>query len=317
MLGSSDSISMTACLTARRAISRSVATTAKSAWPRKLMSWSTKSGSSPKAGDTSFLPGMSDAVRTTTTPGTARTAETSREISRPRAFGDWPTATWRVPSGSRMSSMYCAEPCTCLNPESCGTGLRTWRSDSVSVGGLVGAVITLLRRRKRLALADDAGGAGLAGGGLAQGLEQEVAGDGRAIGGGCPVVVQGLVVAPDRRQRLAPGGGIVKGQARERPFGLGGPLRDGRHAAEGDPRLGNAAAVEGEAERPHGGRDILVEALRDLVGSKDLIFPQLRNRDLADELARQAILPAIGDEEVFERHGSRWRRWRGSQAYRR
>src|SRR5918993_630465 len=275
MLGSSDSISMTACLTARRAISRSVATTAKSAWPRKLMSWSTKSGSSPKAGDTSFLPGMSDAVRTTTTPGTARTAETSREISRPRASGDWPTATWRVPSGSRMSSMYCAEPCTCLNPESCGTGLRTWRSDSVSVGGLVGAFITLLRRRKRLALADDAGGAGLAGGGLAQGLEQEVAGDGRAIGSGCPVVVQGLVVAPD-----------------------------GRHAAEGDPRLGNAAAVEGEAERPHGGRDILVEALRDLVGSKDLIFPQFRNRDLADELARQAILPAIGDEEVFERQGS-------------
>ena len=47
----------------------SSATTAKSAWPWKETSSTAKSGSSPKAGETSFFPGMSAAVRTATTPG--------------------------------------------------------------------------------------------------------------------------------------------------------------------------------------------------------------------------------------------------------
>ena len=72
--GGFSSMSILARRAARRASSRVRATTANSAWPWNMTSSSANSGSSANTGAMSFLPGMSGAVRTATTPGAARTA---------------------------------------------------------------------------------------------------------------------------------------------------------------------------------------------------------------------------------------------------
>ena len=91
----------------------------------------------------------------------------------------------------------------------------------------------------------------------------------------------------------------------ERGLGRYRPLRDRRHAAEGDARLDDTPVDDVELEGAHHGRDVLVEALRHLVAAEMLVRPRAsRHGDADDELAGPAVLPAIVEEEVLERQGS-------------
>ena len=107
---------------------------------------------------TSFLPGNVGGGQHRDDAGHARGRPRHRaRRRRPRAFGDCPMATCSVPSGSRISSMYCAVPCTCLSAESCGSGWRTWRGGSVgsaSGPGVRSRSWRLLRRLQGVAVAD-------------------------------------------------------------------------------------------------------------------------------------------------------------------
>jgi hypothetical protein len=98
-------MSILASRAARRAWSRVRATTAKSVCPWNITSWSTNKGSSAKTGATSFLPGISAAVRTTTTPGAPRTASKPKLFNLPEVLVAMPIAICSVPAGSPMSSM--------------------------------------------------------------------------------------------------------------------------------------------------------------------------------------------------------------------
>ncbi len=73
-----------------------------------------------------------------------------------------------------------------------------------------------------------------------------------------------------------------------------------RHAPEGDACASDARAVETQLERPQDRRDVLVEALGNLVAPERFAGRQLGHADGAHEFARLAPLAAIGDEEVFQ-----------------
>ena len=64
------------------------------------------------------------------------------------------------------------------------------------------------------------------------------------------------------------------------------------------------SAVEPQSERRHHRRDVLVEPLADLVGAVARARRRLRHDDPLDELARPAVLLAVGDEEVLERQAA-------------
>src|SRR5271166_2493862 len=102
--GTPSSMPIVARRAARRASSRVRATTANNAWPWNRISASANRGSSANEGAMSFLPGMSAALSTATTPAAARTGARSRLFSRPQALSAMPIATCSAPSGSRMSS---------------------------------------------------------------------------------------------------------------------------------------------------------------------------------------------------------------------
>src|ERR1700683_833688 len=93
----------------------------------------------------------------------------------PRATGEPPSAICKVPPGSSMSSIYSAEPCTCLAPLSCCSALCTWRSGAsiaVSLGGMRGHPAI-----------GNAGEVGSDAGNFGERLDDKVAGDAAAIAG--------------------------------------------------------------------------------------------------------------------------------------
>ncbi|MCE3289615.1 MAG: hypothetical protein K0R83_1627 [Caulobacter sp.] len=90
---------------AARAWGRVSAATANRDWPTYCTRPSANSGSSPITGLTSFLPGMSAAQTTSTTPGAARTADRSIETSRAWARGLMAMKMCSRFEGSGRSSM--------------------------------------------------------------------------------------------------------------------------------------------------------------------------------------------------------------------
>ncbi len=140
--------------------------------------------------------------------------------------------------------------------------------------------------------------------GLVRGLEvesaQQVGRDpGAVVGRRAPVGKRRVVSC----QRLAGGGerGLVPGLAEDRLLGALRPLRRARHAAKGDPDVGNLFRVQPEGEGAHHGRDVLVEALGHLVGTKAQTRLRLGQDDALDELGRFAVLLAVLDEEALQR----------------
>ena len=129
--GRSASISKCARSAARRAASREVATTANMGWPWKMTRSCANTGSSANAGEMSFLPGMSAAVTTATTPGAllhlgkieAADASRARPANRRRRHAGCPPAR-------EYRRCIRRAPCTCLAALSCGSALWTWRAAS-------------------------------------------------------------------------------------------------------------------------------------------------------------------------------------------
>src|SRR5579871_741608 len=131
-------------------------------------------------------------------------------------------------------------------------------------------------------------------------LEQQVAGDPGAVIPARPHVADGFVVPGEcglsGRDRF-PG----PGPAAERRLATQGPLGRTRHAAEADADIGDSAFGELQVEGAKAGRDVLVEALGNLVAT------QLPGRIAAgeqqgfDKLAGSTVLLAIGNEIRFQR----------------
>jgi hypothetical protein len=78
--------------------------------------------------------------------------------------------------------------------------------------------------------------------------------------------------------------GLRPGLADQRGLDRGGAFRHAGHAAEGDAGLGDGAVLHGDVERAADGRDVLVEALRQLVAAQPVGLD--RERDRLDEFAR-------------------------------
>src|SRR4051812_15863051 len=203
------------------------------------------------------------------------------------ALVERPSWTCSRPAGSGRSSMYRASPVTWRRALSWVRGSWTapWmRSDMGEAP-----------------LADDAG-RGRAGG-LEMQPAQQVAGNSEPVAGGGPHV-------RDRLEILAEGGhaglyrGVGPGPSHDCGLGMGRSLGRGRHAAEGQARLGHPVAVEAQLERRHHGRYILVEALADLVGAVARAGRRPGHGDALDELAGAASLLAVCDEELLERQAA-------------
>ena len=144
--------------------------------------------------------------------------------------------------------------CTCRRAESCGSGLWT-TGVSRSSGDLRD------RGRSFRGIRGLRCGVGAAAAGdFDQRLERDWRRR-RAIGGGRAHVGQRLKVRADRRDGRAP----ARGSSRSAPTSAASAplraLRRRRHAAIGDARRGDAAAVEVEAEAAHDRGNVLVEAL--------------------------------------------------------
>ncbi len=65
--------------------------------------------------------------------------------------------------------------------------------------------------------------------------------------------------------------------------------------------LGDPRAIELEAERGKHRRNVLVEALGDLVGAEVRGLRKFRHQEPAHEFARLAVLLAVIEEEVLQR----------------
>ena len=66
----------------------------------------------------------------------------------------------------------------------------------------------------------------------------------------------------------------------------------------------DAVFGDGEAEGSHDRRDVLVETLGHLVAAEDVAGIELWDEKAGDELARRAVLLAVVDEELLDRHGA-------------
>ena len=194
-----------------------------------------------RAGCTSFLPGMSAAVSTATTPGAARTASRSTPSSCPAATGAPPTATCSVPSGSRMSSMKLRRARDMLRRGVVRAARGAPRAAATPRRGGQAA-----RDIRRLPEADDRGSRRVDAPPISvSALRSRARATSSAIVGARAQVV-------DRREVLAP----APRSPRPRPparrdqrldqrlLGRARALRDRRHAAEGDARARDARAVE-------------------------------------------------------------------------
>jgi hypothetical protein len=145
-------------------------------------------------------------------------------------------------------------------------------------------------RRLRLAVRD-----------LEQGLQNEMASDRRAVLRRGALVAHRPVVSVDRGERIFPRCRLVEGQAHERRLGRARALRDSCHPAERHARGADPSPVERKPEGAHGGRDVLIEALRHLVAPKCIAGFKLRHDQAADVFAGATVLFAVGEEEGFER----------------
>ena len=126
----------------------------------------------------------------------------------------------------------------------------------------------------------------------------QVGGRAQPVGGAAAMVAHRGEVARDRSVDLG-WRNLVPGAAGEGGFELRGALRAGRHAAVGGADIAHDVAVERETERRHHGRDVLVEALGELVGDEPPALGQQRNVDRGDHFARlQRGLAIAGDERV-------------------
>ena len=66
-------------------------------------------------------------------------------------------------------------------------------------------------------------------------------------------------------------------------------------------RFCRAPLIEAQAEGPADSRDVLVEALGELVAGETLVRAGQGNADRLDELARTQVLAPIVEEEVLQR----------------
>ena len=262
---------------------------------------------------TSFLPGMSAAVSTATTPGAARTASRSTPSSCPLATGAPPTAMCSRPSGSRMSSMKVALPATCFGAESCRIERRTTRSRSSSarrsgsadIGGLPEAGDAGLRasRRRRSRSAPCAAAR---------------APTSRRY---CALARRssiGLKSSREQRDRLVPVLRVGRDTSRSAPSRRGArasgspPCRRRRCAR---PRCACRRARSLNA--PITAEMSRVEALGDLVAAEAVLGRNFGTRTSAHELARPAVLLAVVDEVVLQRQRARAGRRAAARASRR
>src|ERR1044072_3033564 len=280
---------------ARRASPRVRATTANTTWPWNSICPDTNTGSSPAIALTSFLPGISAAVSTATTPGAARTASRSTPSNCPLATGAPPTAMCSRPSGSRMSSVTAALPATCFGEESCRIERRTTRSRSSSARRSGSADIGGL---------PEAGDAGLLRRGAAdfgQRPAQQGARDIQTISGARAQIVDRREVLANERDRVVPILRPVEAPFDQRFLGPARAFRYRRHAAERDARTGDARAVYAQLERAHHRGDVAVEALGDLEAAEAIFGQKLWNAPETHEFPRTAVLLAVVDEVVLER----------------
>ena len=77
-------------------------------------------GSPEETGPTSFFPGISLCVTTVVTPSLFQTSVKSIFFINACALSLQPMAPYKIPLGSKISSVYFAEPLTCFFPLSCG-----------------------------------------------------------------------------------------------------------------------------------------------------------------------------------------------------
>ena len=197
------------------------AATANTAWPWNMTSRSTSSGSSAKTGAMSFLPGMSAAVSTATTPGAARTAReieacqharrrrrhADRDMERALGLADVVDVGRPSPAraaGRNRAAGACGRPPSASAPR--GRHSAAW-SAPIRVGARSPEIsISALRRT------------------LARGRHP--------IGRGRAHVGQRREVRGEGVERRPPALGSVEARADQRALGVRRPLRRRRHAAD-------------------------------------------------------------------------------------
>src|ERR1700722_3964186 len=132
-------------------------------------------------------------------------------------------------------------------------------------------------------------------------LFQEVGGDRHPISRGGARVAERSEVLADRFTREKPGRWFIETHADKRALGLRGASRRRRHATAGDARTHDAPSLKVDPYGEHNGRNVLVEAFGHFKSAIVLTWRKPRSLDREDELARLAVLLAVGDEEVFQR----------------
>ena len=109
--------------------------------------------------------------------------------------------------------------------------------------------------------------------------------------------------ASSRASALRPRAIVASVQAwpEHRLLACPGALGDRRHAAVGDPDLRHPALLQLDLERAEQRRDVLIEALGELVAAELPLGARQRHADQLDELARRQRGLAIVEVEVLER----------------
>src|ERR1700683_2787311 len=200
----------------------------------------------------------------------------------PRATGEPPSAICRVPAGSSMSSIYSAEPCTCLAPLSCGSGLCTWRRGAsivVSLGGM--------RRHPAIGNTDDVGSDA---GNFGERLDDKVAGHATAIAGAGPQISERREILFDGVRGGLPAPRVGQRQAAQSLFNGFRTLGDSPHSTERDFCFADPSIVDGQTEYAKQRGNILVETFGNLVGAEMGGRRQIRHKEAADEFPLGAIL---------------------------
>src|ERR1700733_10364579 len=158
----------------------------------------------------------------------------------PRATGEPPSAICRVPAGSSMSSIYSAEPCTCLAPLSCYSALCTWRSGAsiaVSLGGMRGH--PAIR---------NAGDIGSDAGNFGERLDDKITGHATAIVGAGAQIGERREILFDRAGGGLPARRVGQRQAAQIPLHGLRPLGNSGHSTERDLCVNDPTVVDSQAE---------------------------------------------------------------------
>ena len=256
---------------ARRACVAVSATTANSDWPTYWTSPSAKIGSSCTTGPMSFSPGMSAAVQHAR-PRRARRAPASRSSAVTRACAR--SAHGRAPTCSVPARLAACRRCRRASPATCSAALScgAWRWRTV-----VGCA-----RLRRRGIAEHGHGSPRAGPtdravascASPAALEPDAlrsrfcARLGAVAGAGAHVVI-GAKSCAQRRARRAATSPAVQGWPVSAASAARARFGRRRHAAEGDARLARPCRPSSvSANAPQHRRDVLVEALGDLVAAE-------------------------------------------------